>query len=150
MKTISKMTLALGVALTGLVAAAPQAGAASNGLGGFAGHADNSSQASCFSENYGSVVSSCSSQPPWEIVMPVNSPGSYWTPALKVFGNGVANPIICGADAASTDRLSLYVSPQQSAVNTQTLTFSVYVPASGYLFTACYMGAGTEWYGVNY
>jgi hypothetical protein len=149
MNTLRKLTAVCALALTGVAAFAPQAKAV-NGIGGFGGHPQNSSTASCFAENYGAVTSSCTSNPAWEVSMPCSSPGSYWTPSLHVKGNGFLGTVICGADAVSNDGQSIYTSAQQSAANAQTLNYSVWVPASGYLFSACYMGSGTEWYSVNY
>lgn len=150
MKKTLKLGLVAVTALTGLVALAPVAGASSNGIGGFGGRPQSASTAGCFSENYGAVVSSCSSIPAWEISMPANSPGSVWTPNLHVRGNGFSNTITCGVDSVSTDGMSISTSPQQTASNAQQLNYSIWVPMNGYLFAACYMGAGTEWYSVNY
>jgi hypothetical protein len=150
MNTIKKLGFGLGLALVGVVTFLPTADASSNGIGGFGGHPDDPSTAGCFSENWGSVKSSCTSMPGWEISMPANSPGSWWTPNLHVAGNGFNNTITCGAVGVATDQSYIYNAPQQTASNAQMFSFSVYVPQNGYLFTACYMGAGTEWYSVNY
>jgi hypothetical protein len=149
MNTTSKSALVCGLALTGLLAAAP-AKASSNDIGAYAGHALSPASASCFGESWGAVTSSCSSDPGWEVSMPVNSPGSTWTPTLHVRGAGFNNTITCGVNGVSSDGLSVFSSPQQTASNAQALSFSVWVPNSGYLFAGCYMGAGTEWYSVNF
>jgi hypothetical protein len=141
----------LGFTLLGLLAFVPEASAYSNCLGGFAGHAQGSSNSSCFSENWGSVISSCASKPGWEVSMPTNSPGSYWTPLMHVYGTSGSGSITCGVNGVSNDRFSIYTAPQQTAsTGAGMLSFSVWVPANGYLFAGCYMGNGSELYSVNW
>lgn len=151
MMTAHKFGLSIGLAAIGLLAAVPEVSASSaNGMGGYGGRPQVAGNDNCFSENWGSVVGSCASKPGWEVVMPVNSPGSTWTPSLHVYG-GLTGSITCGAVGVSNNRSSIWSAPQQTASDgPATLNYSVWVPNSGYLFTACYIGDGAEWYTVNY
>jgi hypothetical protein len=150
-----RSVIVFGLSFGPLIAASAAADARS--FGAYAGLAapPTAANLACFKETYGGVENAnCTGQVAWEVAaMPVDASG-YYHPQLQVSaGYGGTTGSFCSACGMSGDGLTKYCVPNQNLSQGQvaTLTFSnVYVPAGGYMFTACNLNGGGVWQSVNY
>jgi hypothetical protein len=120
--------------------------AAATTVGGFSGHADNGSQATCVSENWNGVANNCSSSIRWNLPLAVAGNGNY-QPNIDVYVNGPASNVSCtvqGVAEAGTDFSNTgWVSPAQGNVNADIVPGTVTVPTFGTLEAACVFSPGS-------
>ena len=158
-----KWAWASSLAFIALVAMIPQAQANSWGLGGYAGSSQVSGFNNCWNETWGGVTfvqgnTGCGALingttylgPWWEVAMPVASTGGTYTPVLYVSGTST-NPIACGVDSCTENQSTITTTTvQEETSGSGSLSFSLNVPSTGYMFAACQFGENAKWYSATW
>jgi hypothetical protein len=143
------------VSIAGVVAVPGSAWART--LGSYAGNPLDNTARSCFSESQGGLTyaggQSCPGIARWQVMLPTDAVGTY---TVKVRGSReLAAPIFsCQVLSQTQDGvLSSQSTVQQlpSAGQMLTMSMSVAVPASGYMFLVCWgFGVGDFIAGITY
>jgi hypothetical protein len=138
------------------VAAVPGA-AWARALGAYAGNPLDNTDRSCFSEQQGGVkyvgTGTCPVTARWQVMLPVDASGTY-TINLRGFRSLASSLFSCQALSQTQDGAPFGASPVRTPLATDqnvSLTMSVTVPNSGYLFLYCYgLGPFNSLFGITY
>ncbi len=149
MNTIQKSLAAAVVAAFGITLA-PSSEARSTIA--WSGSPESPGDASCFTESYGTVTNTCSSNKTWEMALPVDAAGT-WSVSVNVSTTSDPSSVKCvlyGVNSDGTYSAGGTLYQPTSAGAGVTISMAVAVPSAGAMFLGCFLNTTTKVNTVNW